>query len=120
MRECLVRSTVPVGGGRSPLSLANCCMNKRTILMLFVWTPAAAFASFGLLRVGATALMGLIMGGPFEAPPGMSVDEFMRWTSSGAWWKEAVFSGGLLIAIPVAIAVAVTIATRGPRRHYSG
>lgn len=49
MRKRLVRSTVPAGGGRSPLSLARICFMK---------TPRTAFfVNLALLTLGSAALL---------------------------------------------------------------
>ena len=44
---------------------------------------------YAILLLLATALVAPL-GGPFEPPSDMSWDEFLEWTSSGAWWKESV------------------------------
>ena len=45
--------------------------------------------SYAIILLLVTALVAPL-GGPIEPPSNMIWDEFVKWTDSGAWWKEAV------------------------------
>ena len=48
-----------------------------------------ALFSYAIILLLVTDLVAPL-GGPREPPSNMSWEEFMKWTDSGAWWKEAV------------------------------